>query len=467
MSKFGDVKTALDNPSDLIKNGATIGFGNSSASSNTTNTPMNHDSNNTLPYIQTNCGSGVGLPCLIDPAFLWKMFLELREPFAREFIKKVKEKLPDSTIEPITVKRDIYKKILLVIQAHLQHKDGQAMLKKHIETLIENELKFFNGDNQMKKRIIENILKKPSKISEKLIEIIASNSVKPEQPKETTDSCTGTGSKPVDNKQSFLSRFNKYKKSSSSSAASSSDATLTSSLAQSKVDDDEIREPESVKNGGNKLTGGDGEDDKKDKKDIFNIDIDVVVHKFSNWLDCSIENYFKPGNKEQLIQGCIDGQQPITRDTSKKEEDSDKKIVLCIDDVDHGGPASCENYNDIYNAAKEIHSEDKHKNKPSFEKQKHAKIMEDLDKFRDEMKKKCIKKKNTSGENKSEVASNSESNVEDEIVKVSIDAIKNLIQTKGGYSTKNKTKKRRTKNNKRKTMKHKKRRTKKNRKHKK
>jgi len=79
----------------------------------------------------------------------------------------------------------------------------------------------------------------------------------------------------------------------------------------------------------------------------------------------------------------------------------------------------------------------------------------------------CIKKKNTSGENKSEVASNSESNVEDEIVKVSIDAIKNLIQTKGGYSTKNKTKKRRTKNNKRKTMKHKKRRTKKNRKHKK
>jgi hypothetical protein len=44
---------------------------------------------------------------------------------------------------------------------------------------------------------------------------------------------------------------------------------------------------------------------------------------------------------------------------------------------------------------------------------------------------------------------------------------KNLIQTKGGYSTKNKTKKRRTKNNKRKTMKHKKRRTKKNRKHKK
>ena len=140
---------------------------------------------------------------------------------------------------------------------------------------------------------------------------------------------------------------------------------------------------------------------------------------------------------------------------------------MCIDDVDHGGPASCENYNDIYNAAKEIHSEDKHKNKPSFEKQKHAKIMEDLDKFRDEMKKKCIKKKNTSGENKSEVASNSESNVEDEIVKVSIDAIKNLIQTKGGYSTKNKTKKRRTKNNKRKTMKHKKRRTKKNRKHKK
>ena len=52
-------------------------------------------------------------------------------------------------------------------------------------------------------------------------------------------------------------------------------------------------------------------------------------------------------------------------------------------------------------------------------------------------------------------------------MKVSIDAIKNLIQTKGGYSTKNKTKKRRTKNNKRKTMKHKKRRTKKNRKHKK
>jgi len=536
----------VGNPSDLLKNGATIGFGNSSASSNTTNTPMNHDSNNTLPYIQTNCGSGVGLPCLIDPAFLWKMFLELREPFAREFIKKVKEKLPDSTIEPITVKRDIYKKILLVIQAHLQHENGQAMLKKHIETLIENELKFFNGDDQMKKRIIENILKKPSKISEKLIEIIASNSVKPEQPKETTDSCTGTGSKPVDNKQSFLSRFKNKKSSSSSagtssaassSAASSSDASssaasssdASSSLAQSNVDDDEIREPESVKNGGNKLIGGDGEDDKKDKKDIFNIDIEKVVHEFSNWLGCSIENFFETSNKEQLIQGCIDGQQSITRDTSKKEEDSDKKIVLCIDDVDHGGPASCENYNDIYNAAKEIHREDKHKNKPSFEKQKHAKIMEDLDKFQTEMDKKCDK--NTSGENKSEVASNSESNVEDEIVKVSIDAINNqsrptsvddvsvevvedekkrknleIFETSLNSKSptndekksqilvtrddndyikkeknknyngpkddlfvggKSKTKKRRTKNNKRKTMKHKKRRTKKNRKHKK
>ena len=134
----------VGNPSDLLKNGATIGFGNSSASSNTTNTPMNHDSNNTLPYIQTNCGSGVGLPCLIDPAFLWKMFLELREPFAREFIKKVKEKLPDSTIEPITVKSDIYKKILLVIQAHLQHENGQAMLKKHIETQFKENMTWDN-----------------------------------------------------------------------------------------------------------------------------------------------------------------------------------------------------------------------------------------------------------------------------------------------------------------------------------
>jgi hypothetical protein len=506
MSAVGDVS----NTSDLLKNEATIGFGNSSASSNTTNTPMNHDSNNTLPYIQTNCGSGIGLPCLIDPAFLWKMFLELREPFAREFIKKVKEKLPDSTIEPITVKRDIYKKILLVIQAHLQSQKGKDMLFEHIETLIENELKFFNGDNQMKKRIIENILKKPSKISEKLIEIIASNSIKPEQPKETTDSCTGTGSKPVDNKKTAAS----------SSAASSSDATpanLTSSLA------------EPLNTGGNKLIGGDGEDDKKDKKDIFNIDIDVVVDQFSKWLDCSIENYFKPGNKEQLIQGCIDGKQPITRDTSKKEEDSDKKIVLCIDDVDHGGPASCKNYNDIYNAAKEIHSADKHENKPSFEKQKHEKIMKDLNNFKAEMDKKCGK--NTSGENESEVVSNSESNMEDEIVKVSTDAINNQLRptsvedvsvevvenkntienssqsvaqssdsstvrnggiksektklppviskyssnnpiNKGGSNfpggnphTKNKTKKRRTKNNKRKTMKHKKRRTKKNRKH--
>jgi hypothetical protein len=517
---------------------------------------MNHDSNNTLPYIQTNCGSGIGLPCLIDPAFLWKMFLELREPFAREFIKKVKEKLPDSTIEPITVKRDIYKKILLVIQAHLQHEEGQAMLKKHIETLIENELKFFNGDNQMKKRIIENILKKPSKISEKLIEIIASNSIKPEQPKETTDSCTGTGSKPVDNKQTIITRLLKAvslspssagtssdasssaasssaasssaaSSSAASSSSSSSDATLTSSLEQSNVyDENVIRDAKPLKTGGNKLIGGDGEDDKKDKKDkkdIFNIDIDVVVHKFSNWLDCSIENYFKPGNKEAPIQACINGKIPLERETSKKEEDSDKKIVLCIDDVDHGGPASCENYNDIYNAAKEIHSEDKHKNKPIFEQQKHAKIMKDLNNFKAEMDKKCGK--NTSGENESDVVSNSKSNVEDEIVKVSTDAInnqlrpisvdeitmkldenenphtsssssssssssvsksallnpiinkdtlqneelaelkkKNLIQN-GGYSTKNKTKKRRTKNNKRKTMKHKKRRTKKHRKH--
>ena len=64
---------------------------------------------------------------------------------------------------------------------------------------------------------------------------------------------------------------------------------------------------------------------------------------------------------------------------------------MCIDNVDHGGQASCKNYEDIYEAAAKIHREENHENKPSFEKDKHTKIMKDLDKFQTEMDKKCGK----------------------------------------------------------------------------
>jgi hypothetical protein len=278
------------------------------------------------------------------------------------------------------------------------------MLFEHIENLIKKELEFFNGDYQIKKRIIENILKKPSKITEKLIEIIAYNSVKPEQPKETTDSCTGTGSKPVDNKKSAAS----VESATSSSATSSSAASVESATSSS-------------------ATSSSAASVESNKKDIFNIDIEKVVHEFSNWLDYSIEKYFEQSNKEEAIQECIK-KKPFEQEKSEREEDSDKKIVLCIDDVDHGGPASCENYKDIYQAAAKIHSKDMNKGNSKFEPtEKHEKIMEDLNNFKAEMDKKSIK--NTSGENKSDVVSNSKSNVEDEIVKVSIDAINNQLRS--------------------------------------
>jgi hypothetical protein len=162
--------------------------GSGNGGNSTTNIGYEPNKNGVLPYIQTNCngsGLGLGLPN-IDLNFLSKFLDGLKEPIAEELIKKIQERLPESTIDSITVKRNIYDKILQVIQAHLQSQQGKDMLLGQIKTIVEPEIKFLTQDNEVKKRLIKVIFKnKSSEIYKKLIDIIAKNTTESKPPEKT------------------------------------------------------------------------------------------------------------------------------------------------------------------------------------------------------------------------------------------------------------------------------------------
>jgi len=146
------------------------------------NIQMQHDTKGVLPYIQTNCnGSGLGMPSLGMPNMnfnIIKPILDsIRQPVAEELVKKIQERLSDKTTDSLTVKRDIYNKILLVIQAHLQSKEGKDMLLGHINEIIKPEIEKLTASHEIKKRLLNVIFKdKNSEIYKKLIEIIARHS---------------------------------------------------------------------------------------------------------------------------------------------------------------------------------------------------------------------------------------------------------------------------------------------------
>ena len=164
------------------------------------NNKTQQDSKGILPDIPTDYDSGLKMPSVdmskipeipnTDLSVLGQGINGLKEPIAEELVKKIQEKLPDKTIDSITVKRDIYKKILLVIQAHLQNEQGKEMLLSHINNVIQPEIDMLSNNNEIKKRLLKVIFKnKNSEIYKKLIEIIAKNTSN-ENNAETTDNTT-------------------------------------------------------------------------------------------------------------------------------------------------------------------------------------------------------------------------------------------------------------------------------------
>ena len=151
------------------------------------NIQMQHDTKGVLPYIQTNCnGSGLGMPKFGLPSLgmpdmnfnIIKPILDsIRQPIAEELVKKIQERLSDKTTDSLTVKSDIYNKILLVIQAHLQSQQGKDMLLGHINETIKPEIEKLTASHEIKKRLLKVIFKdKNSEIYKKLIEIISLHS---------------------------------------------------------------------------------------------------------------------------------------------------------------------------------------------------------------------------------------------------------------------------------------------------
>ena len=166
------------------QNNSGNGSGSGNGNGGTTNIGYEPNKNGVLPYIQTNCngsGLGLGLPS-IDLDFLGKILDGLKEPIAEELVKKIQERLPENTIDSITVKSNIYNKILLVIQAHLQSQDGKDMLLGHINRIIKPEVDILTNNDEIKKRLIKVIFKnKSSEIYKKLIDIIATNTSPPKE----------------------------------------------------------------------------------------------------------------------------------------------------------------------------------------------------------------------------------------------------------------------------------------------
>ena len=154
--RFGDaIQTASNTTNELIQTGK----------------DMTQKSENLKELIQTKVSTPPELDMSniheipnIDLNVLGQGFNGLKEPIAEELVKKIQEKLPDKTIDSITVKRDIYKKILLVIQAHLQSEQGKEMLLSHINNVIQPEIDMLSNNNEIKKRLLKVIFK--SKISE-------------------------------------------------------------------------------------------------------------------------------------------------------------------------------------------------------------------------------------------------------------------------------------------------------------
>lgn len=166
------------------QNNSGNGSGSGNGNGGITNIGYEPNKNGVLPYIQTNCngsGLGLGLPS-IDLDFLGKILDGLKEPIAEELVKKIQERLPENTIDSITVKSNIYNKILLVIQAHLQSQDGKDMLLGHINRIIKPEVDILTNNDEIKKRLIKVIFKnKSSEIYKKLIDIIATNTSPPKE----------------------------------------------------------------------------------------------------------------------------------------------------------------------------------------------------------------------------------------------------------------------------------------------
>jgi hypothetical protein len=224
------------------------------------NNQMQHDTKGVLPYIQTNCnGSGFGMPSSGMPNMnfnIIKPILDsIRQPVAEELVKKIQERLSDKTTDSLTVKRDIYDKILLVIQAHLQSQQGKDMLLGHINETIKPEIEKLTANAEIKKRLLKVIFKdKNSEIYKKLIEIIALHS--------------SSGGIILEQK--------------------------TGESGTAKLQEDKLIEPGKSKGGAV---------NEKDSKSFQVNNIDEVIQEFSTWLDEKIGS-----TQKSVIENPVGGQ---------------------------------------------------------------------------------------------------------------------------------------------------------------
>jgi hypothetical protein len=314
----------------IIGNKSGSGSGSGSGNGGTTNIGYEPNKNGVLPYIQTNCnGSGLGLPG-INLNFLSKFLDGLKEPIAEELIKKIQERLPESTIDSITVKRNIYDKILLVIQAHLQSQQGKDMLLGHIKTIVEPEIKFLTQDNEVKKRLIKVIFKnKSSEIYKKLIDIIASNTTRNTAPPPTKDdkncNCNDKSGKKTD-----------------TSKTSPGNAVLEINEANKDDIEKNQQSNETLKNA--KLGGG-GDGEKTDasaqnttvvtneNNAEFTTDITKVIEELNEFINVDINTFdgfpeVKKSIKEAAIAqfkiALVDQQKKMEVDSKNNEENAKK-----------------------------------------------------------------------------------------------------------------------------------------------
>ena len=417
-------------------NGNKSGSGTGNGGNSTTNIGYEPNKNGVLPYIQTNCngsGSGLGLPS-VDLNFLSQFLDGLKEPIAEELVKKIQERLSDKTTDSLTVKRDIYEKILLVIQAHLQSKEGKDMLLGHIDRIIKKEVDILTTNDEIKKRLLKVIFKnKSSEIYKKLIEIIALHS-----------SQIGI----------ILAQENAVNESDNKRSKLLNQDTNQLKGFQGGAEND--NKSEIKQNGG------------KDTNRFQVTTIDKVIQEFSEWLNDKTGSAPQPVNEIPVVEETNIGSSDTEKDVNEtpiadakilddvvmvNSEKNDGKDNSISTQVETKSVISNDNSTETVDAGKENVDGQKNEQLSNIE------ILQDASTESDKLNEKVASDTDDTsvlinGENGKITTSSIASKLAPIKSKYSTN---NQIHTngsnKGGNPTKNKTKKRRTKNNKRKTSK--------------
>lgn len=145
-----------------------------------------------------------------------KELLDLLSKFnidgAERITNKIYNIFTDVDKDSLTVKQELYDKILEVMVSHLSSKEGKQMMLNYIDSIMQEQIKFISGKKEVSKHVFISILKNESDLKEefkksldqslKTVQLYNNDItyITPEQIKEISDKILDNLDKYIDNK---------------------------------------------------------------------------------------------------------------------------------------------------------------------------------------------------------------------------------------------------------------------------